>query len=113
MQFCVVCFQNVLTFLNNPLDWRNLNIQREWVLNVPLEIQELFLTLFVNSDSARRSDNVMTFLRSKLTKLFLLFDAGLNTFNRLYSGILQKINTEELIVNYHSISTVFDITSQF
>ncbi|CAC5360089.1 unnamed protein product [Mytilus coruscus] len=41
----------------------------------------------------------------------LPFEAHLKTLNQAYCGIIQDIYTDELIVNYHNISTVFSLTS--
>lgn len=85
---------------------------KEWYLEVPLEFQILLSNLFLNKDSLRRLDDSDNYLYNKIEKLYSLLDCVLNIFNRKYNGILQQLNTEELIVNYHSVSTVFAVTGQ-
>jgi hypothetical protein len=85
---------------------------KEWYLEVPLEFQILLSNLFLNKDSLKRLDDSDNYLYNRIGKLYSLLDCGLNIFNRKYNGILQQLNTEELIVNYHSVSTVFAVTRQ-
>ena len=97
--------------LSIPLDWRNFDLLKEWYLEVPLDIQIVLTSLFINKISLRQADNRTRYLTSKLSRLYSL-ESGLALHNKNFFGIIQQFNTEELIVNYHAISTVFGITSQ-
>ena len=110
-KYCKTCFKHVSEFITNPLNTKTLDVTSEWVREIPLEIQQLLSMIFINKDSVRRVDQLLSFLRTKLVRLYFLFHVDLNSYNRKYSGITQQLNTEELIVNYHSLSTVFQITS--
>ena len=50
-------------------------------------------------------------MRHKTSKLYRLHDILLNIFNRNYIGIYQQANSKELLVEYKSVSSVFDVTS--
>ncbi|CAG2244894.1 unnamed protein product [Mytilus edulis] len=110
--YCEYCFQNISSHIFKPLDWKHFDLLKEWYLEVPLELQTIFGNLFINKDTLRRSDCSEGYLFTRIGKLYCLLDSGFNISNRKYHGILQQMNTEELIVNYHSISTVFDVTTQ-
>ena len=43
--------------------------------------------------------------------LYSVYDTQLHTMNKLYCGLLQKANTQELIMGNKSVETVFSITS--
>ena len=111
LKYCALCFKDISTLIQNPLSTLDLNIDKEWLLSVPLEIQELLTTLFINTGSLKRSEHPLKFLQNKLVKLYGIYDSGLNSYNKNYIGILQQLNSQELIVNYHSLATVFEITS--
>ena len=106
-QKCTSCFDENPP---NPLHWKSFKIFEEWLLDVPLFLQN-FLECFINSASLNRSGNHHGFLKPKFLKLYSYFDALLALNNRNYAGLLQEMNTEELSMNYHSASTVFSITS--
>ena len=72
---------------------------KEWYFEVPLEFQIVLSNLFLNKDSLRRLDDSDNYLYNRFGKLCSLLDCGLNIFNRKDNGILQQLNTEELIVN--------------
>ena len=93
-----------------PLDWHSLDIVAEWSLDVPIRVQIWFDT-FVNKSSIRKSKIPAGVLKSKITRLYATFDVLLNTFNKNYCGILQQLNTKELVMNYHSAKTIFSVTS--
>ena len=104
---CTACFQ---TNLNPALSLDNFNILTEWHLDVPLVCQ-VMLETFLNKESLRKSKDNLVTIKPKLVKLYGIFDALLNITNRCYSGMLQSVNTTELSINYHSIKTVFAVTS--
>jgi len=110
-KLCVSCFEEVIPWVNNRLDWRSVIVEKEWLLNVPLKIQNIFLTLFINKDTLQKSENKALTLANKLSKLYCLFDSALATYNKHYCGVIQQLNTQELAINYHALSTVFSITS--
>ena len=112
VNYCQYCFQSVASFIHKPLDWKHFDLINEWYLEVPLEFQTVFDNWFINKDTLRKSDCSESYVLNRISKLYSLLDSTLNIHNRKYFGILQELNTQELIVNYHSISTIFDITSQ-
>ena len=95
-----------------PLHWQQLDCPREWTLEVPL-LSQIFLEAFINAKSLTKSSNKTRFLESKITRLLFSFDSLLNLLNRGYSGIQQDLNTQELAMHSHDISTVFSVTTQF
>ena len=111
-KYCKVCFCSVEKELSRPLDWRNFSVLNEWYLEVPLELQIILTNLFINKSSLRHSDDVKTFVSNKLFRLFSILENGLSVYNKNFYGVIQQLNTEELIVNYHTVSTVFNITGQ-
>ena len=104
---CELCFP--LTE-DPPLHWKNLNLIQEWLLYVPLLLQTI-LGVFINKVSLKRSGNKHGFLISKIVCLYSMFERLLNLQNRQYFGVVQELNTDELVFNYHSVGTVFSITS--
>ena len=110
--YCKVCFNSMMKGLSIPLDCRNFDLLKEWYLEVLLDIQIVLTSLFINKISLRQADNRTSYLISKLSRLYSLLESGLALHNKNFFGIIQQLNTEELIVNYHAISTVFGIPSQ-
>ena len=98
--------------LSRPLDWRNFSVLNEWHLEVPLELQIILTNLFIDRKSLKNSGDIKTLVSNKLFRIFSLLESGLSVYNNNFYGVIQKLNTEELMVNYHSVSTVFNITSQ-
>ena len=105
---CELCFPNNE---EPPLHWKNLNLIQEWCLYVPLFLQ-IILGVFINKISLKRSSDKHGFLMSKIVCLYSLFERLLNLHNRQYFGVVQELNTDELVFNYHSVGTVFSITSR-
>lgn len=66
---------------------------------------------FINQRSFKFAENQQTFSTTKLTKLYGIYDSLLNVYNKNYFGLLQDINTQELSLNYQSITSVFGVTS--
>ena len=104
---CQVCYGDVIA---KPLNMKSFDTVTEWTLNVPI-LSQLFLESFINRKSVRRSENLDQFILSKLKKLYGHYDSLLNLLNKNYIGLLQDINSQELAMNYHSINTVFSVTS--
>ena len=70
--------------------------------------------MFINRESVRQAgDTTLQFLDNKITRLYSLYDTGLNTINRNYSGLIQDMNSDELAINHNSLTTVFSLSSNF
>ena len=110
--YCKFCFNYISNELAKTLNWRQFELLTKWFLEVPLELQIILTNIFVNKTSIRQSELTKPLITSKLSRLYGLLEFGLNIYNRNYYGIIQQQNTEELIVNYHAISTVFGIITQ-
>ena len=110
--YCKYCFSSIAKFISAPLDWRKFDLFREWYLEVPLELQIILFNIFINRKSLCKTEISNSYVQSKLPKLYALLELGLLIYNKNYYGINQRLNTEELIVNYHAVSTVFSITAQ-
>ena len=111
-RYCKSCFSLVENELSRPLDWSNFSVLNEWYLEVPLELQIILTNLFINKASLKKSDDIKALISNKLFRLFSLLENGISILNKNFYGVIQQLNTEELIVNYHSVSTVFNITGQ-
>ncbi len=95
----------------HPLDWKRFSIADEWMYHVPLFVQIIFGS-FINQDSFKRATTPSEYLANKVQRLYSTFDILLNILNRCYCGINQELSSDELSVSYHSVNTVFSITSQ-
>lgn len=104
---CRSCFT---ANLPKPLSVSNFEILKEWTLDVPLVVQ-IVLDTFINKDTILQSNNTQKTLKKKLERLYTAYDLLLNTYNKNFIGVLQQATTDELLMNYHSISNVFSITS--
>ena len=93
-----------------PLTLKQFEVIKEWHLDIPIEIQ-ILLGVFINPEMLRKTNDVQSYLRQKLEKLFTLYDGLLNTRNKNYIGIFQQANTDELLYDYRSIKSVFRITA--
>ena len=96
--------------ITRPLSLRGFDIYEEWFVNTPFEIQ-LLCESFVNQRSLKKASDKQTFFVQKLEKLFRLYDSLLNIYNRNYIGIFQQANANELLIEYKSVNSVFDVTS--
>lgn len=105
---CQICFSDCE---QPPLHWKDFNITQEWLFYVPLFLQ-IVLEAFVNKTSLQRSSDKLGYLMPKIVCLYSIFERLLNLQNRHYLGVLQEVNTDELAFNFHSVGTVFSITSQ-
>ena len=109
---CLRCFGNISDTVQNPLHIDTFNLIQEWNRSVPLPIQTFLKSAFINRVSLQmKAPNDHSFLNSKLSSLFCIWEGLLNTLNRSYIGFVQDLNTDELLVNYHNITTVFNITA--
>lgn len=106
-EICEKCFHAETC---KPLHWETLAVTKAWHLNVPIEVQA-FLETFVNTSSIRKSKDKQKFLTEKLKDLYACYDRLLNVFNKNHIGVLQRRNTDELVMNYSSVQTVFSVTS--
>lgn len=91
--------------MDQPLDIETFDILKEWTLNIPLPVRIFFENVFLEISGMNETR------KSKIAALYCHFEAMLHKMNKNYSGITQDMNTDELLVNYHSVSTVFDVTS--
>ena len=107
-QYCLNCFGEFSDTLNRPLDLHNFNLITEWKQEVPLPLQVFLERSFINKKT--RKNETYSVYQEKIASLYCQVDALFNTLNKRYSGLTQDINTDELLVNYHHISTVFNIT---
>lgn len=104
---CSACYDPDLP---KPLSPKGFNVLEEWYLETPVETQILF-DGFINRESFRRSSNPSDYLHKKFEKLYLVYDILLNVYNKHFIGVLQQANTQELLIEYKNINTVFDVTS--
>ncbi len=104
---CSSCYPSLLA---PPLHIRDFDILSEWVVGIPLPIQIIFEKM-INKEVLYCAKDKERYLRKKLNRAYLLFHALLNILNKNFIGILQTATTDELIMNYKSVNTVFDITN--
>jgi hypothetical protein len=106
---CESCFSPNLP---SPLALSTFDVFSEWFLDVPLPVQ-LFCESFINKQSLYHCPNEEreTLAKAKIERLYQIYDALLNTFNKRHVGIFQQAHTEELMLNYHSISNIFSVTN--
>ena len=104
---CGTCFPCSST---KPLSYDSFDVVSEWATDVPLQVQIMFEN-FINKASLRKAEDKISFFLKKLTTLYATFDTLLHTFNKHYGGVIQEANSDELILGYRSVETVFDVTS--
>ncbi|MEW8487860.1 MAG: hypothetical protein AB2705_21995, partial [Candidatus Thiodiazotropha sp.] len=104
---CQRCYKGVLS---KPLSTDNFNIAQEWYLEIPIETQVL-LENSINKDTIRRHKDPDSFVKTKLEKLYSVYDVLLNLHNKKFTGVFQKSNSSKLLIEYKSVGFVFDITS--
>ena len=103
---CQACYP---PSLSPALTLENFDILTEWMLGVPLPVQ-IVLERFVNKASLVHAKDKVKYMRKKLDRMFFLYHAFLNCLNQRYLGILQSATSDELLMNYKTVGTVFDIT---
>lgn len=103
---CKTCFS---TSLPKPLRVLDFDVLQEWHLDVPLGFQ-IILETFINKNSLKKSVDKQDFLKKKINRVYSIHDVLLNTYNKRHIGVLQEANTEELLMEYHSIGSVFSVT---
>ena len=79
-------------------------------LDIPAEAQLLF-EKSVASRCISRAKNHEYLLTQKLERLYKLFDALMNTLNKICVGIFQQASTDALMIEFKNIGSVFHITS--
>ena len=104
---CEKCFSQNSEL--KPLHWSDFSVEREWVLDVPLEEQLLFES-FLSRKTVERTNDINAFFKTKCVRLYALHDALLNLKNKNHFGIIQELNTSELMVNYHCLTETFKMT---
>ena len=105
---CEACSDNN----TKPLELEKFNLLNEWYLETPIEIQIIFEG-FNNRNSARKTIHSKQFYEEKLKRLYIMHDTFLNLNNKNFLGIFQKKSSNELLIDYKSVSAVFNITSGF
>ena len=108
--YCGICFKDIAEYIEDALTIDNFNLLTEWFNTVPFPIQIYLKEAFICKQSLKKQRE-SEFYKTKLTSLFCIWEGLLNVLSRFYSGIVQTINTDELLVNYHNITTVFNITA--
>ena len=91
------------------LQWRSFNIEKEWVLYVPAQVQLLFQA-FINAITVGKSEDKLSYLKPRLNKFYMIYDILLNIYNKNHLGIIQEMNSAELMVNYRSVINSFKLT---
>lgn len=106
---CSSCYN---ASLPKPLSFIDFDIVTEWFIDVPLQVQ-IMLESFINRASLQASQKYdsQSFLKGKLQRLYTTYDTLLNTYSKNHIGLMQQANTEELLMNYRSVNTVFSVTS--
>jgi hypothetical protein len=104
-ELCASCSEDGI----EPLHWKELDILKEWKYFVPLEVQ-LLLESFLNRRSLA-SPRSPDFVSKKLRRLYIVFHNLLNLRDFRYCGVLQAVYTDRLTYGYHSVTTVFEVTS--
>ena len=110
-QYCVICYRSISENIRDPLHLDTFDLVHEWNKSVPLPVQAFMKTAFINKASEQTKSDQNNLIQAKLPSLFCTWDGLLNTLNRSYTGLVQILNTDELMVSYHNITTVFNITS--
>ena len=103
--FCTACFNEYEKHLNYPLNVYSFDITKEWTIFMPLPLRLFFENIFVKKDTTHETKV------SKLSSLYCLTEALFNIKNKHYHGITQDVNTDELLIHYHNVSSVFEVTS--
>ena len=73
---------------------------------------QILLRSFINTNTTRRQDSQEAYIKSHIQHLYLVYDTLLNTYDGKHHGIIQKLFTDELIMNFHNIGAVFYLTSK-
>ena len=90
------------------LHWSNFKLEFEWYTDTPLSIQ-LILEGFVNKRTLSATKDTIKYMKKKTNRLYSVFDTLLNTHNNKHTGMIQEINTTDLLVNYNSLKHSFHI----
>ena len=106
---CSSCHQTDACF--NPLHWAAFQVEEEFVSDVPLEVQMLLMA-FIRKGSLSKCQDFSGFVRTKVVRLYALYDSLLNIGNKNHVGIFQELNTSQLMVNYHNLKDTFQMTNQ-
>ena len=104
---CEKCFHEAHQL--KPLHWSTFEAEEEWMSDVPLEMQIIFET-FISKNSIWKTKGLQDFVKGKIVRLYALYDSLLNLLNKKHFGIIQELNTSELMVNYHNITDTFQMT---
>ena len=109
-RLCKSCYNHELPL---PLSASSFDLRNEWAMDVPLPTQ-LLLEGFINENTIKKlsSDSHHKYLQKHTERLYLLYDTLLNTFNSYHHGLMQKVITDNLIMNFHSISSLLELTNK-
>jgi hypothetical protein len=108
LEECGICYPNKDIA---PLDWKTLDIEKEWYLDVPIEVQ-IFLESYINYGSVKRTKNIDTYMHTKLVRMYSIYDNLLNVYNKYHLGVVQQMNGTELMVNYRNIGHSFKLAQE-
>ena len=109
----VIIVSTKLLIQLRPLRWNDFNVEREWVLDVPLEEQIIFEAFLNRTTVEKQTNDVNTCFKTKCVRMYALHDALLNLMNKNHCGIIQELSTSEfnqLMVNYHRLTDTFKMT---
>ena len=106
-ELCQGCYNESI---QKPLSARTFDILSEWFTETPIEIQ-IILEKFISKNGLKTAKSNEVFLRQKLNKLYRLYDVLLNILNKRFIGIHQAASTDELLIEFKSINSVFNVTS--
>ncbi len=72
--------------------------------------KQIILETFLNISSLLQTDSLDQFLKGKLDYIQCMATCLINVLNRNHCGIIQEMNTSEVMVNYHNFSNTFHLT---
>ena len=107
---CEICFLEHKKWLLDPLTMPTFDRIKEWQLYVPFPVRLYLQKAFVSDASFKRSQDQASLAASKITRLLTTYEASLNTLSKAYFGVTQEVNTAELVVSYHNVTSVFNVT---
>ena len=79
-------------------------------LEVNLNVRDSHSLIGILENWNARSQDQASLAVSKITQLLTTYDASLNTLSKAYFGVTQEVNTAELVVSYHNVTSVFNVT---
>ncbi|CAC5390381.1 unnamed protein product [Mytilus coruscus] len=98
--YCEHSFRGIAGYIDRPLNSRQFDLLKEWYVEVPLEFQIILGSLVINKERLRRSDEGDSYLYSKIGRVYVLLDSGLNILNRNYNEKHPCLNSAICRFNY-------------